>query len=282
MGTVILGMDFSREKFKDRAAEWQRKSSYPERCVFRSGEYVDIVEYKIPAATAAARGRRILWFSDLHFRGSMETDALVIAESSEFINELLPEYIIYGGDIVTYSSGLPLVRTFLQSLPGNSVKMAILGNWEYGKLWLKPKDWGKFFDSAGFRLLANKAWEFDDFFFYGVDEIRRGHPASPENIPENKETVILAHSPDAFIHISNQDILSRKSLVLSGHTHGGQIRIPLLGALLTSSRYWRRFDYGLFENPRNGSSMIVSAGMGCSSIPVRIACRRELVLVSLV
>ncbi|MFA6717246.1 MAG: metallophosphoesterase [Victivallaceae bacterium] len=282
MSTVIFGMDFGREKFKDRASEWQRKCSYPERRVFRRGEYVDIVEYEIPAATAAVRGRKILWFSDLHFRGCMETEALVIAESSEFINELAPEYIVYGGDIVTYSSGLPLVRTFLQSLPEKAGKIAILGNWEYGKRWLKPKDWEKFFASAGFRLLVNKAWSSDDVFFYGVDELRRGYPAPPENIPANKQAVILAHSPDAFIHISDRDTLSRSNLVLCGHTHGGQVRVPFLGALLTSSRYWRKFDYGLFENSQSGSHMIVSAGLGCSTIQVRIACRRELVLVNMV
>ncbi|MDD5599662.1 MAG: metallophosphoesterase, partial [Victivallaceae bacterium] len=72
------------------------------------------------------------------------------------------------------------------------------------------------------------------------------------------------------------------NLVLCGHTHGGQVRIPFLGALLTSSRYWRKFDYGLFENSRSGSHMIVSAGLGCSTVPVRLACRRELVLVSMI
>jgi hypothetical protein len=275
-------MDFGREKFKDRAAEWQRKSSYAQRNILRRGEYVDVVEYKIPAAADSVRGKKLLWFSDLHFRKFLETDALVIAESSEFINDLLPEYIVYGGDIVTYSSGLPPVRTFLQSLPEKSVKLAILGNWEYGKRWLKSQDWKKFFESSGFELLVNKARDFDGIYFYGTDELRKGHPAPPANIPENKEVVILAHSPDAFIHISDPETLSRTNLVICGHTHGGQVRFPFFGALLTSSRYWRKFDYGLFEHSGKESSMIVSAGMGCSSIPVRIACRRELVLISFI
>jgi len=281
VSTVFLGMDFAKEKFTHRTVRWRNVSSYQQRQIFRTKESVDLVKYEIPAALPASKGKKILWFSDLHYRGHCDTEEKVLAESLELIKEVKPDYIIYGGDVVTYSSLLPKVRDFLKSLPENSKKMAVLGNWEYSKRWLKHKDWRGFFDSSGFNLLVNESYESDDFFFYGTDDLRKGEIAGPEEIPDDKQVVFLAHSPDAFIHISNNNILDKNSLVLCGHTHGGQIRFPYLGALLTSSRYWRKFDYGHFAYSKK-CNMIVSAGLGCSTIPLRVSCRRELVLVDFV
>lgn len=277
MSTVFLGMDFAKEKFTHRTVRWRRVSSYKQRPVFLKRENVDLVKYEVPATLPANKGKKVLWFSDLHFRGEDK----VLSESLELIDGVKPDYIVYGGDVVTYSSLLPKVRDFLRSLPENSKKIAVLGNWEYSKRWLKHEDWREFFDSSGFQLLINEACEFDDFFFYGTDDLRRGKAVGPEEIPENKEIVFLAHSPDAFVQISNNKILKNSSLVMCGHTHGGQIRLPFMGALLTSSRYWRRFDYGHFKYSSK-CNMVVSSGLGCSTIPFRLACRRELVLINFV
>lgn len=281
MSTVFLGFDFAREKFTHRAKGWRRLSSYNDRNLIRLGETVDVVKYEVPAKLSVNKGKKILWFSDLHFSGNWEIEEKALAESSEFIGQIQPDYIVYGGDVVSYSSTLPVVREFLKALPEKPQKLAVLGNWEYSKRWLNTKDWKEFFKNSGFELLVNEGVESDEFFFYGTDDLRKGHVTKPYEIPEDKEVVFLAHSPDAFIHISTGRILKQTSLVLSGHTHGGQIRLPFLGALLTSSRYWRRFDYGHFVNTKE-THMIVSAGLGCSTLPFRLSCRRELVLVTLV
>ena len=281
MSTVFLGIDFAKEKFTHRAKGWQCVSSYNDREIVYPGESVDVVKYDIPAKFPENKGKKILWFSDLHFSGNWEVEENVLSESLEFIKQIQPEYIVYGGDVVSYSSTLPVVRDFLKSLPEESEKIAVLGNWEYSKRWLKQKDWRDFFDSCGFKLLVNEDYENDSFFFYGTDDLRKGRAVRPDDIAHDKEVVFLAHSPDAFIHISNNKILRQTSLVMSGHTHGGQIRLPFLGALLTSSRYWRKFDYGHFVNTKK-AHMIVSAGLGCSTLPLRLSCRRELVLVTFV
>jgi len=282
VGTVFLGMDFAREKFTHRVRGWRRVSSYNQRQILREGEYVDLVKYEIPAKLPSSKGKKLIWFSDLHFKGYNELEEKILEECLDFSRDINPEYIIYGGDVVTYSSVLPMVRDFLKSLPEKSKKMAVLGNWEYSKRWLKHRDWRAFFESSGFKLLVNESCEFDDFLFYGTDDLRKGEILGPKEVPDDKEIIFLAHSPDAFIHISNNEILEKTSLVLSGHTHGGQIRLPFLGALLTSSRYWRKFDYGHFVNNKAATNMIVSSGLGCSSIPLRVSCRRELALITLV
>lgn len=281
MSTVFLGIDFAREKFTHRAKAWRRVSSYNDRNIVRLGETVDVIKYEVPAKLSANKDKKILWFSDLHFSGNWEIEEKALSESLEFIRQTNPDYIIYGGDVVSYSSALPAARSFLKALPEEPQKLAVLGNWEYSKRWLKSKDWKAFFKDSGFELLINEGVELDEFFFYGTDDLRKGHTSRPYEIPDDKEVVFLAHSPDAFIHISTNRILRRTSLALSGHTHGGQIRLPFLGALLTSSRYGRRFDYGHFENNK-GAHMVVSAGLGCSTLPFRLSCRRELVLVNFV
>lgn len=274
-------MDFAKEKFTHRAAQWRRVSSYDQRQLLRSGEFVDIVKYEIPARLPSSKGKKILWFSDLHFDKEQENEEKILAESLEFIKRINPDYVVFGGDVTRYSSYLPVVRDFLKSLPEDSKKMAVMGNWEYSRRWLKHKGWREFFDSSGFKLLINESYESDDFFFYGIDDLRKGEALRPKKVADDKEVVFLSHSPDSFIHISNRKILEKSSLVLSGHTHGGQIRFPFLGALLTSSRYWRRFDYGHFINSHKGN-MIVSSGLGCSTIQLRVSCRRELVLIDFV
>ena len=67
-------------------------------------------------------------------------------------------------------------------------------------------------------------------------------------------------------------------LTLSGHTHGGQVVLPGLGALQTSSRYGDRFLAGWVQGPARG---YVSRGLGVTSIPVRINCPAELTILDL-
>ena len=145
MSTVFLGMDFAKEKFTHRAAQWRRVSSYDQRNVLRSGEFVDIVKYEVPARLPASKGKKILWFSDLHFDEKLEIEEKILAESLEFIKRIKPDYVVFGGDVTRYSSYLPIVREFLKSFPEDSKKMAVLGNWEYSKRWLKHEDWREFF-----------------------------------------------------------------------------------------------------------------------------------------
>jgi len=281
VSTVFLGMDFAKEKFTHRAVEWRKVSSYNQRQVVHKGKFLDTVKYEIFAKHVTSKGKKILWFSDLHFSGKHKIEESVLEESLEFIKKSQADYIVYGGDVASYSSTLPRVRDFLNSLPAKAKKIAVLGNGEYSKRWLKHENWREFFESSGFKLLINQSCECDDFFFYGTDDLRKGRSSKPRDIPDDKEVIFLAHSPDAFIHIGTNQILERASLVLSGHTHGGQIRVPFLGALLTSSRYGRRFDYGHFTNSQE-CNMIVSSGLGCSTIPLRVSCRRELALIEFI
>lgn len=90
---------------------------------------------------------------------------------------------------------------------------------------------------------------------------------------DDAPAVLLAHEPDLFVRVPG-----RVGLTLSGHTHGGQVR--LLGrSAYVPSRYGNRFAYGLVAEA--GRQMVVSGGLGCSIAPVRLGVPPELTLVTL-
>jgi uncharacterized protein len=101
----------------------------------------------------------------------------------------------------------------------------------------------------------------------GVDDLA----ATLAKVPEDEHLVLMAHEPDVMANMPE-----RVSLVLSGHTHGGQVR--LFGwAPTVPSRYGRRYVYG---HVRERSDLIVSGGLGCSIMPVRLGMPPEIVLVT--
>lgn len=103
----------------------------------------------------------------------------------------------------------------------------------------------------------------------GVDDL----PGTLAKITDDAPVILLAHEPDIFPRVP-----SRVALTLSGHTHGGQIR--LLGySPVVPSRYRNRFAYGHIVE--DGRHLIVSGGLGCSIMPVRLGVPPEIVLIEL-
>ena len=133
---------------------------------------------------------------------------------------------------------------------------------------LEPKD-GPAVWLAG--LGDQLAYPLGDSRFRGVDDL----PGTLARIPEDGAPIVLmAHEPDIF-----PDVPERVSLTLSGHTHGGQVDLPLFGRLVVPSAYGQRFAYGhVVENDRH---LIVSGGLGCSVLPVRFGVPPEILLIEL-
>jgi predicted MPP superfamily phosphohydrolase len=106
--------------------------------------------------------------------------------------------------------------------------------------------------------------------FRGVDDL----PGTLKQIRTDDPVVLLVHEPDIFTRVPD-----RVSLTLAGHTHGGQIRIPLIWPEFVPSKYGARFAYGhIVENSRH---MIVSGGIGTSTIPARLGVPPEILHVTL-
>ncbi len=88
--------------------------------------------------------------------------------------------------------------------------------------------------------------------------------------------LLLSHNPDFVESIRDR----RVGLVLSGHTHGGQVIVPGVGAPIVPSRYGQKYVYGLVQGPT--ARVFVTRGVGTVSPPVRFLCRPEIVLITLV
>ena len=98
-----------------------------------------------------------------------------------------------------------------------------------------------------------------------------------EEAGDDAPFILLAHSPAIYPAAINESI----DLVLAGHTHGGQIRIPLIGAVYVPGQgFFPKYDYGMYSSGQ--TTMVINAGLGESVIPNRFNMRPEIVLITLV
>lgn len=106
--------------------------------------------------------------------------------------------------------------------------------------------------------------------FRGVDDL----PGTLRQARDGAPVILMAHEPDIFVTVPR-----RVALTMSGHTHGGQIRLPGLGRPVVPSQYGERFAYGHVIEA--GRHLVVSAGLGCSILPVRFGVPPEITMVTL-
>ena len=137
--------------------------------------------------------------------------------------------------------------------------------------------------SLGLTPLVNQAVRVQagglDLWVAGVDDLTEGHPdlaAALAGVPEGALLLLLAHNPDIWL----DPLVDRAALVLSGHTHGGQVRLPGVGAAHTQGTHLsRRRPAGWFQ--RGPARMFVSRGLG-ESIPLRFGVRPQIALIRIV
>ena len=106
--------------------------------------------------------------------------------------------------------------------------------------------------------------------FIGVDDL----PGTLARVTTDDPVILLVHEPDIFVRVPE-----RVSLTLAGHTHGGQIKLPLVPPLWAPSEYGARFAYGHIVE--RGRHLIVSGGLGCSKVPMRLGVPPEILRIDL-
>jgi len=126
---------------------------------------------------------------------------------------------------------------------------------------------------AGVRILTNTGVRLrPDVFLAGVDDAWWGAPDIPAALAAagGGATLLMAHNPDLLPQVPR-----RVGITLCGHTHGGQVRFPFIGAPMIPSEYGERFAMGFVHAPALG---FVSRGLGVSGVPARLGCPAELVI----
>ncbi len=126
-------------------------------------------------------------------------------------------------------------------------------------------------DSIPLRLAECRIW------LAGLSDLwtgRRAYQAALSKIPQGEATIAFTHNPDAFAGLPKP-----VTLTIAGHTHGGQVRLPLLGRLVVPSEYGERYAIG--HVVENGRHLFVSPGLGTSIFPVRFLVPPEVSVLTL-
>jgi len=256
----------------ERAPDWQRLQR-PPLAKQRRGKLV-VTRRRLPEITASDTGR-LLFFSDLHWdlrRRPLPPDLLVGAVNAE-----CPDWVVFGGDLVHALDALPEALDILRAIEARRGKIAVLGNWERRHSWFAEERWLRIFDKAGFRLLS----ESDPIHESACGTVFCHGGAAAHVLPRSTfdrfRLIVPAHSPDAIAAAAGE---MGPCFCLAGHTHGGQIRLPWIGAVYASSRYGVTFDHGWFRNRRTGTVLYVTNGVGCTGRGIlrrRICCPPEIV-----
>jgi predicted MPP superfamily phosphohydrolase len=215
---------------------------------------------------------RVLLLTDIHAGPFLRPE--VLQAVLEDLMRLEPDLVAVGGDVVGGADND--LDPFLDGLA--ALSRAPLGAWFcMGNHEYFTPDPGHVVEqlaAIGIRTLRNHAVRLEfggsSFVLGGLDDLVLGEPDWARlSAPEGTPHVLLAHNPDAFYDAERRGI----GLVLSGHTHGGQIRIPGWPPLVRQSRYC--LDEGVMSF--GSSTIVVSRGIGVSGIPWRIVARPEAV-----
>ncbi len=262
---------------RNRAAKWHCIRSYSAMKTEPGYGGVKINRCIFPAPHPAAAGKKIFCFSDLHYRRKNEK---LLRSLLRLVKAVSPDYLVSLGDLTADGSDIPALEDALSRLGAFSIpKLAIPGNWERGKFWIPLHRWERMYRERGWIWLRNELFADEACCFYGTDDLATGYPRLPETpLSPERAALLLTHRPDTVIALDRGNKLKDFDFALCGHTHGGQIRLPLFGPVYASSRYGCRFAAGIFRRRKINTRMIVNTGLNELSIPFRFNCRREILL----
>ena len=261
-----------------------------------------------PASWPRGRKLRLVMLADLHAGGpNMGEDR--IAEAVEVANAQGGDAILLMGDyrashrFQTRVVSIERTAALLAGLKAPLGVHAILGNHDW---WDHIRQTGltegqtrtqAVLEASGIPVLANRAVRIGTgeagFWLMGLDSqaalqlVRHNgndwvgksdFAGALAQVTDRAPVVLLAHEPDIFDKLPDQDRGGRIALTLSGHTHGGQVRfgpwVPVV-----PSQFGSRFAYGSIREA--GRDLVVSGGLGCSGLPVRFGVPPEITVVDL-
>jgi hypothetical protein len=253
-----------------------------------------VEEYSVhlPRLPEAFRGMRIAQISDIHY--FEWTESFFLRQVVDHVNNLKPDMVVLTGDFVTYgpvrwpsedahkrfalrhmpecASILSGIRCPLRYATLGNHDMMVGGRYVYGDL-----------INQGLPVLRNRAVAFERngqrLWLIGLGsacardvDTERAFPDSA--VRDREATIVLAHEPDILPQIAKLDA----DLMLSGHTHGGQVCLPFLPPAFLP-QYGKRYVQGWF---RSGSTQLyVNRGIGTIGVPFRVNCPPEITLLTL-
>lgn len=229
---------------------------------------------------ATAPPLRLVLISDIHVAGP-ETPPERLARVVAQINALAPDLVLIAGDFVTEKRsasrlyGADAAIAPLAGLRARLGTVAVLGNHDH---WLDTAAVHRALARAKITVLDNRAVRVGPLAIGGVDDAFTHHADLPATLADLARVggipILLSHSPDIFPQVP-----VTVPLTLAGHTHCGQIILPLYGPVATASRYGDRYRCGAVRE--GGKLLVVGAGIGTSILPFRLGAVPDLWVIEL-
>lgn len=236
----------------------------------------DLVVRRYAVAAPGWRGPdlRIAHISDLHLNSHLPLS--YFRDTMHRVAEAEPDLVFFTGDFVTYRRYASLLPEVLPLARGRLGTFGILGNHD---CWADPGIVAEAVTASGVTLLANGGTRIvtgngNSVLVAGCELPWAREPWQPPVPAAGELALLLTHTPDNVYWLSKLGFAA----IFAGHYHGGQIRLPWLGALVVPSRYGRRFDHGHFV--MHGTHLFVTAGVGSAEPPVRLWCPPDVFIVN--
>lgn len=243
---------------------------------FVVGAYAFLIEpYQIVVSHHHVRANisaplKIAHLSDLHTYGVGRREQMLL----EILDNQQPDIIVITGDSIDTDDNYPGFREVLQRMRAPLGVWVVHGNHE---VWWPIPDEKSFYESAGAKLLVNANERVgNDVWLVGLDDSFAGEPnleRALAGVPSTAYRIALFHSPAFFDRVAG-----KCDLVLAGHSHGGQIRLPVFGPVWLPP-HTGRYVEGWFE--KDNSRMYVSRGVGTAVVAARFLCKPEIAIITL-
>jgi uncharacterized protein len=232
------------------------------------------VTLRLKGLPAALDGLRIGQITDTHL--GLPHSARNLAWAVERMRDERPDLIALTGDFVSRSVAIPQIAALLRGLSAPLGIYAIPGNHDY---WEGLADIQAALALHDIPLLLNEhrrlRWNGADLWLVGLDDMWNGRPdfdAALHGVPRGACMLLLAHAPDIADEASGHGFAAQ----LSGHTHGGHMRLPLIGPFALPRHGWR---YSIGHYQVGDMALYVSRGLGGG--PFRLRCRPEATIFTL-
>lgn len=238
---------------------WSRYISTKGLCVREYAVYSD----KLPSNF---NGFKIVHFSDLHYKSTIFEKELKKLVND--INEVKPDIVVFTGDLIEKredinDEDLKVLVKYLNKIDARISKYAVKGNHDYANTYFD-----EVFNETDFKILVNSS----ELIYYngntpiylvGLDDDLKGNiDYSIINNPDNYYSILLTHEPDIYDNVKSSNF----DLVLAGHSHNGQIRIPLFGAVYKVKGAKKYYDEHYILDK---TEMFISGGLGTSKYKFR-------------
>lgn len=247
---------------------------------------IEITQHEVlcPDLPPELDGLVLCQVSDLHIAGHPRNEAAV----AEAIRSVRADLYVFTGDMIYLQDGIPRFFRWLDAL-GDAARpaVAVLGNAE-NKSHVRREEVEHGLAERDIPLLNNAVWRFPfrgaQLQIVGVDDSHTWHsdfPRAYAAADPSAWTLLLCHSPDGIMERNGY----RADLMLCGHTHGGQICLPGIGALTANTERVQGLVAGWYadralseaaRSPIQGTRMYISRGLGGGYFPGRLGCRPEL------